>query len=126
MPYYKEDYMLRIEEFVEKAKVEGVIDDHTNNLLPFGKVMGFCLFKSNDIGVLLNAKHYQIMQAYVGEDGLVHMSEWSIGGIVSKEKMDTLKGVIAFNNIPKRKTWLIRKVMLLCGETVEVPYDNKR
>jgi hypothetical protein len=82
--------------------------------------MGFCLLKNNDIGVLLNAKHYQIVQAYVGEDKLVHMSIWSICGIVSKEKMDTKRGIIAFNSGVKRQTWNIRKVIMLNGDVVEL------
>ena len=118
--------MLRIEDFVQKTKEEGVIDDHTNELVQFGKIMGFCLLRNNDIGVLLNAKHYQVVLAYVGEDKMVHMSTWPIAGIVSKEKMDTVKGITSFNTTVKRRTGIIRKVMMLNGIILEVPYDNKR
>lgn len=110
--------MLRIEDFVALAKEGGVIDDHTDKPVQFGKIMGFCLLKNNDIGVLLNAKHYQIVQAYVGKDKLVHMSIWAVAGIVSKEKMDTKKGIIAFNSGVKRQTWNIRKAIMLNGETI--------
>ena len=110
-----------IEDFVLIAKTNGMIDDHTDSFVQFGKVMGFCMLKSNDIGVLFNAHNYQMVIAYIGEDSLVHISEWDIvGNFVSNEKMDTEKGIVAFNSTVKKPSRVIKKVIMLNGTILEL------
>ena len=108
-----------INDFVLKVKSDGMIDDHTDEFVSFGKIMGFCMLKGGDIGVLLNACDYQIVLAYIGEDNLVHMSEWPVVGcFVSKEKMDTEKGIITFNSTVTKSSRVIIKVAMLNGEVI--------
>lgn len=112
---------MSINDFVVKAKCDGMIDDHTDDFVQFGKVMGFCSLKGGDIGVLFNAHNYQMVMAYIGEDSLVHISEWDIvGNFVSNEKMDTEKGIVAFNSTVKKPSRVIKKVIMLNGTILEL------
>ena len=112
---------ITINDFALRAKSDGIIDDHTDEFASFGTVMGFCMLKGGDIGILLNAHDYQIVLAYIGEDNLVHMSEWPIVGcFVSKEKMDTEKGIIAFNSTVTKPSRVITKVVMLNGEVISL------
>lgn len=110
--------MISLNDFVILAKKGGVIDDSTNKPMEFGTVLGFCCIGNYVIGVLLNDKNYVINEAYVGEDKLVHYSEWYASGVVTKEKMNTSKGIAEFNSKIPVKCRKIKNVMLLNGELI--------
>lgn len=110
--------MISLFDFVTSAKKHGIINDRTDKPMEFGTVLGFCCIGNYVIGVLLNDKNYVINEAYVGEDKLVHYSEWYASGVVAKEKMDTPKGIAEFNSKIPVKCRKIKSVMLLNGELI--------
>ena len=112
--------MITLFDFVVSTKKHGIIDDATGKPREFGTVLGFCWLNNGVTGVLLNSKNYTINEAYIGEDKLVHYSEWSVSGIVGKEKMHLAKGVTEFNSTIPVKCRRIKTAMMLDGSPVTV------
>lgn len=107
--------MITLFDLVVAAKKHGVIDDSTDKPLDFGTVLGFCTLNNGVNGILLNGKNYTINEGYFDTSGFVHYSTWYVSGIVSKEKMHTLKGILSFNETIPSKHRKIKAVMLLDG-----------
>lgn len=112
--------MISLFDFVTLAKKGGVINDSTDKPMDFGAVLGFCCLGNGVTGVLLNNKNYTINEAYIGQDKLVHYSEWCVSGVVTKEKMHITKGIIEFNLKIPVKCRKIKSAMMLSGETIKI------
>lgn len=108
-----------LKDFVTLLKKGGIIDDSTGKPMDFGAVLGFCTLHNNTTGVLLNKTEYELHEAYIGEDKLIHYSEWVVSGVVTKKmKMYEAKGIDKFNASVSTNSRKIRKAMLLSGEVV--------
>lgn len=106
-------------------KGTGIVNDHTDRIIPVSKVLGFCLLKNNCVGLLFKESVYSINEVYIGPDKMIHLSEWSISGTVENEDLSTPKGIKAFNDSMSFKSRLIKRVILLNGLNVKEGDDNE-
>lgn len=103
----------------------GIVNDHTDRIIPVSKVLGFCLLTNNCVGLLFKEGIYSINEVYIGPDKMIHLSEWSISGTVENEDLTTPKGIKTFNDSVSFKNRIIKRVVLLNGTTVKGGSDNE-
>lgn len=69
---------------VEATKASGgiVVDDHTNNELSLQAIVRWTKGDREFICPVFNGTYFSLNDLYIGQDGKVHLSSWSVAGTV--------------------------------------------
>lgn len=120
----REAIKVSVSSIIDSIKDNGYIDRHDNTHHEAYDCMGISIDKRGTVGFLSNAEHFSINELRM-KNGIVKLSQYSVGGQMQRNDVDTVEGWKKYNDSLIFASNHVTDVYLLDGTHLHIEEGKK-